>query len=31
MFDMIDCMLRVFDHGLLLVVRAGNINELSTS
>jgi len=27
----IDCMLGVFDPGSLLVVRVGNLNELSTS
>jgi len=31
MCDAIDCMLRVFDPGRLLVVRVGNLNELSTS
>jgi len=27
--DAIDCMLRVFDPGRLLVVRVGNLNELT--
>jgi len=31
MCDAIDCMLGVFDPGCLLVVRVGNLNELSTS
>ena len=29
MCDAIDCMLRVFDPGRLLVVRVGNLNELT--
>jgi len=29
MCDAMDCMLRVFDPGSLLVVRVGNLNELS--
>jgi len=29
--DLTDCMLGVFDPGRLLVVRVGNLNELSTS
>jgi len=31
MYGAIDCMLRVFDPGRLLVVRVGNLNELTTS
>jgi len=31
MCDAIDCMLGVFDPSHLLVVRVGNLNELSTS
>jgi len=31
MFGEIDCMLRVFDPSRLLVVRVGNLNELTTS
>jgi len=31
MYGMIDCMLGVFDPGHLLVVRVGNLNELTTS
>jgi len=31
MYDAFDCMLRVFDPGRLLVVRMGNLNDLSTS
>jgi len=31
MYGAIDCMLRVFDLGRLLVVRVGNLNELTTS
>jgi len=30
MFGELDCMLRVFDPDRLLVVRVGNLNELST-
>ena len=31
MYGVIDCMLGVFDPGRLLVVRVGNLNELTTS
>ena len=31
MYGTIDCMLREFDLGRLLVVRVGNLNELTTS
>jgi len=31
MYGAIDCMLRVFDPGRLLVVRVGNLSELNTS
>jgi len=31
MYGVIGSMLRVFDPGRLLVVRVGNLNELSTS
>jgi len=31
MYGAFDCMLRVFDPGRLLVVRVGNLNELSIS
>ena len=30
-FGEIDCMLKMFDPGHLLVVRVGNLNELTTS
>jgi len=31
MFGELDCMLRVFDPKRLLVVRVGNLNELTSS
>jgi len=31
MYGTIDCMLRVFDPGRLLVVRVGDLDELTTS
>jgi len=31
MFGVFDCMLGVFDPDRILVVRVGNLNELSTS
>jgi len=31
MYGVIDFLLRVFDPGRLLVVRVGNLNELTTS
>jgi len=31
MYGTIDCMLKVFDRGHLLVLRVGNLNELTTS